>query len=108
MATLQHTLKSHEIISTFYTKKTLCKLCCKPKGGVPTEDKNNIVYKIDCSNCEAVYFGESKHSLKLHSDKPNRSVRNCACDRNEIAKHCGKHITTLTGIRRKLLIGNAG
>ena len=25
-----------------------------------TEDKNNIVYEIDCSNCEAIYFGESK------------------------------------------------
>ena len=31
---------------------------------VATEDKSNIVYEIDCSNCEAVSFGESKRSLK--------------------------------------------
>ena len=36
---------------------------------VATEDKNNIVYEIDYSNCQAVYFGESKRSLKLRSDE---------------------------------------
>ena len=56
--------RSHKIRSTFFTENTLHKLLCKPKGGVATEIKNNIIYEIDCSNCEAVYFGESKSSLK--------------------------------------------
>ena len=81
-------LRSHKIRSTFYTENTLRKLLCKPKDRVVTEDKSNIVYKIDCSNCEAVYFGESKRSLKSRSDEHKRSVRNCDCDKNEIAKHC--------------------
>ena len=51
-----------------------------------TQDKNNIVYEIDYNNCQAVYFGESKRSLKSHSDEHKRSVRNCDCDKNEIAK----------------------
>ena len=42
--------------------------------------------KIDCSNCQAVYFGESKRFLKPRSDEHKRSVRNCNCDKNEIAK----------------------
>ena len=46
------------------------------------------VIEIDCSNCEVVYFGESKRSLKSHSDEHKRSVGNCDCDKNEIAKHC--------------------
>ena len=66
----------------------LRKPLCKPKDQVATEDKSNIVYEIDCSNCEAVYFGESKRSLKSRSDEHRRSVRNCDCDKNEIAKHC--------------------
>ena len=37
---------------------------------------------------EAVYFGESKQSLKVHSEEQKRSVRNCNCDKNEIVKHC--------------------
>ena len=67
---------------------TLRKLLCKPKERVATEEKNNIVYEIDCSNCQALYFGESKQSSKLRSDEHKRSVRNCDCDRNEIAKNC--------------------
>ena len=45
-------------------------------------------YGIDCINCEAVYFGESKRFLKLRSDEHKRSDRNGDCDKNEIAKHC--------------------
>ena len=74
--------------STFYTEKTLCKLLCKPKDRVAAEDKSNIVYEIDCSNYEAVYFGESKRSLKSRSHEHKRSVRNCDFYKNEIAKHC--------------------
>ena len=66
---------------------TLHKFLCKPKERVDTENKNNIVYEIGCSNCQAVYFGESKQSLKSCSDEHKRFVRNCDCDKNEIAKH---------------------
>ena len=62
---LRRILRSHKIRSTFYTEKTLRKLLCKPKDRVATEDKNNIFYEIDCSNCQAVFFGESKQSLSL-------------------------------------------
>ena len=85
---LQRISRSHKIRLTFCTDNTLRKLLCKPKDRVATEDKNNIVYEIDCSNCQAVYFGESKRSLKSRSDEHKRSVRNCDCDKNEIAKHC--------------------
>ena len=81
-------LRSHKIRSNFYTENTLTKLLCKPKDRVAKEDKNNIIYEINCSNCEAVYFGESKRSLKSRSDEHKRSVRNCDCDKNETAKHC--------------------
>ena len=105
---LRRILRSHKIRSTFYTEKTLRKLLCKPRDPVATEDKSNIIYEIDCSNCQAVFFDESKPSLKSRSDEHKRFIRNCDCDKNEIAKHCWEHITTLTGIRKKLLIGKAG
>ena len=53
-----------------------------------TEDKNKITYEIDCSNCKAVYFGETKWSLNSRLDEHKRSVRNCDCDKNEIVKQC--------------------
>ena len=55
-------LESHKIRTTFNTENTLLKLLCKDQEA--TEDKNNIVYEIDCSNCEAAYFSESKRILK--------------------------------------------
>ena len=85
---LRHILRSHKIRSIFYTESTLHKLLCYPKNRVATKDENNIVYEIDCSNCIALYFGESKQSLKLRSDKHKRSVRNCDCEKNKIAKYC--------------------
>ena len=85
---LQCIFRSHKIRPTFYTENTLRKLLCKPKDRVATKDKNNIVYQIDCSNCNAVYFGESKRSLKSCSNEHKRSVRNCECGKNESAKHC--------------------
>ena len=50
---LRPILRSHKIRS-FYIENTLRKLRCKPKDRVATEDKNNIAYKIDCSNCEVL------------------------------------------------------
>ena len=97
---LRRTLKSHKSRSIFYTESTLRKLVYKLKDRVATEDKNKIVYETDCSNREVVYFSECKRYLKSRSNKHKRSVRNCDCQKNEIAKH----ITTLAGIKRKLLI----
>ena len=77
---LWHTFRSHKIRSTFYAENTLRKLLCKLKDWVTAEDKNNIVYEKDCSNCKAVYFVESKRSLKSRSDEHKRSVRNCDCE----------------------------
>ena len=84
------------------------KLVCKPKDRVATEDKNNIVYKIDCSNCQAVYFGESKRSLN-HVQMNTKDLLGIAIViRMKLLNTAGKQITTLTGTRRKLLIGKAG
>ena len=81
-------LKSQKIRCTFYSEITLHKNLCKLKDRIATEDQNNIVCKIDCSNCKAVYLGESKRSLRSRSDEQKRSVRNCDCEKNETAKYC--------------------
>ena len=41
--------------------------------------------------------------MNCESDERKGSVRNCDCDKNEIAKYCWE-----AGIRRKFLIGKAG
>ena len=87
---LRRTFKSHKIRSTFCNENTLRKVLFKPKIWVSArrQDNNKIFYGIDSSNGEAVYFSESKWSLKSRSDEHKRSVRNCDCKKKEIAKHC--------------------
>ena len=70
-----HILRSHKIRSTFYTENLLHKFLSKPRNRVATEDKNNIAYEIDRSNCETVYFGKSKRSLKSRSNGHKRSCQ---------------------------------
>ena len=94
---------THKIRSTFYTENTLCKLLCKPKDRVATEDKINIIYENDCSNCEAVYFSESKWSLKLCSDEHERSAKNCHCDRMKLLNTAG---TCVLKVFSEIQIGN--
>ena len=59
--------------------------------------------KFNCSNCQAVYFGESKRSLKSGSDEQKKSVRDCDCDKNEIAKHCWEADHNLNWDQRKVI-----
>ena len=53
-----------------------------------TEDKNNIVYEIGCSNHKTVYFGEFERCLESCSDEHRRFFKNCDSEQNEIVKHC--------------------
>ena len=53
-------------------ENTLRKFLCKLKGSVKIEQKSSITYEVHCTNCQAVYFGESKQ-LNGHM----RSVKNC-------------------------------
>ena len=40
---LRRILRSHKIRSTFYTENILCKILCKLKDRVATENRNNVV-----------------------------------------------------------------
>ena len=84
-------------------KNCKSQLNCKPKDQIATEDKNNIVYEIDCSNCKAVYFGKSKRTLKSRSDEHKRSVRNCDCEKNKIEKHIWEAIHKFSWDRKKVV-----
>ena len=60
----------------------------KRKDALATDDKIIIFYKIDFSNCEAVYFSKSKRSLKSLSDERKRSVKSYDSEENEIERQC--------------------
>ena len=81
----------HNINCTFYTTTTLHTLLSHAKDPVPSDQRNNIVYKYDCKDCEAVCFGESKRTLAERTKEHTRAVRAADTRRYETADHCWKY-----------------
>ena len=57
---LKRILDDHNINCTLHITTTLHTLLSHAKDLVASEQRNNVVYKYDYKDCEAVYFGESK------------------------------------------------
>ena len=87
---LKRIFNDHNINCTFYTTTTLHKLLPHAKDPVSSEQRYNIVYKYDCKDCEAVYFGESKRTIAERTKEHTRAVR-AAHTRSETADHCWKY-----------------
>ena len=88
---LKRIFNDHNIDCTFYTTTTLHTLLLHVKDPVPLEQRNNIVYKYDCKDCEAVYFGESKRTIAERTKEHTRAVRAADTRRYETADHCWKY-----------------
>ena len=86
----ERTLSLHNIKSTFYTTTTLSKILASLKEPIPTEKKRNIIYKLDCKDCDAVYIGESKRAYQTRIGEHISAVRKADTKRYETADHCWK------------------
>ena len=53
---------------------------------IPTEEKNNVIYKIPCKDCVWNYIGETGRSLKTREAEHIRNVKKHNSGSN-IAKH---------------------
>ena len=51
---LKRIFNDRNINCAFYTTTTLCPLLSHANDPVPSEQRNDIVYKYDCKDCEAV------------------------------------------------------
>ena len=88
---LKRIFDDHNINCTFYTTTTLRTLLSHAKDRVPSEQRNNIFYKYDCKDCEAVYFGESKQTIAHRTKEHTRAVRAADTRRYETAYHCWQY-----------------
>ena len=56
------------------------------KDPIQTNDRNNIVYKINCSNCNCCYVGQSSRSLKIRVNEHKRDCKNFN-ERSALVEH---------------------
>ena len=87
---LRRTFNKYNIKTTFYTPTSLRSLLSKPKDPVPKEDRNNVIYQLDCKDCEAVYVGETKRTLNIRTNEHISAVKS-ASQRSHTAEHCWKY-----------------
>ena len=87
---LRRIFQKHKFRCTFYSSDTLRKSISNPKDKIDEGKQNNIVYKIPCGDCNAVYIGESKRSFDQRSKEHVRAVKNGDVNKNEIADHSWK------------------
>ena len=87
---LKRALNKHNIKATFYTQTTLRSLLTKSKDPIPKEDRNNVVYQLNCKDCEAVYVGETKRTLNVRAEEHITAIKS-ASKRSHTAEHCWKY-----------------
>ena len=100
---LRRTFNRFNIKPTFYTPTTLRSLLSKPKDPIPKEDRNNLIYQLDCKDCEAVYVGEIKRTLNIKINAHISAVKSAS---REATLHntVGNTTMTLIGITREYWI----
>nr|CAH8850489.1 unnamed protein product [Trichobilharzia regenti] len=55
--------------------KSLHSILCQPKDSTAKEEKTNIIYKINCNNCEKHYIGQSGRPLRLRIHENKLAVK---------------------------------
>ena len=48
---------------------------------------SNIVYKINCCDCDASYVGETKRALKTHVKEHHRAIEKMNLSGSALAQH---------------------
>ena len=56
--------------------RTLRRILSHPKDRIPDNDKSNVVYKINCRDCDTSYVGQTKRALKTRVSEHCRAVEN--------------------------------
>ena len=85
--TLKQIFCKHKIKGIFNSKDTLRKILSHPKDKIPEGRNNNVVYQIPCSDCNAVYIGETKRKFDCRVQEHKKAVQNGDISKNEIADH---------------------
>ena len=72
---LQRILGNYNIYLGNKSSNTIKNVLVKPKDKVKEIDKCNVVYKVDCTECNVVYIGETGRNLSTRMVEHERDVR---------------------------------
>ena len=70
---------------------------------IPTEKKHNIIYRLDCKDCDAVYIGELKRAYQTRIGVHISAVQKADTKPYETADHCWKFNHDFNWTENKML-----
>lgn len=83
---IQAVLKHHGFHVVYKSNNTLKDLLCNLKDKIPQEEKSGI-YQIPCSNCPAVYIGQTRRKFKIRLREHRNAVENERANDSSVAAH---------------------
>ena len=66
---------------------TLSSIFQKPKDPIDFEEKRGLVYHISCRDCDAIYIGETRCSVKTRKREHVSAVRNFDAEKSALCQH---------------------
>lgn len=70
----KYIIKNLDVKLSFYSLTKLDKFIKVQKDPLPTLANKNVVYKINCSHCDASYVGQTKRKLGTRVDEHRRQI----------------------------------
>ena len=89
---IKHTLKSKCNINTIFRAPFKLNVIIKPnKDPLKKENNKNVIYKIDCKDCDKTYVGQTKRLLLTRTEEHEKNIKLKAPQHNVITKHILEH-----------------
>ena len=80
-------IKSKMNVKVCYSKSnTLSSVYTKLKSKIPNELQSNVIYKIDCNNCDKTYIGQTRNYLRDRLNSHKRSIQKSS-NETALSKH---------------------
>lgn len=85
---IQKILKKYNILTVFRSSNKLNSIIKLGKDPVNNSDLNDVVYKICCKQCEKIYIGQTKRTLKTRINEHKKDIDKInQANLNVISKH---------------------
>ena len=103
---LRRVFKNHNVNLHFKSNFTIRNKVTKLKDKIKPLKNNNLVYKINCSECPISYVGETKQRLEKRIDQHQAAVRRGDANHSGMSEHCVENLHSFSKENVKIIENN--
>ena len=84
-------VRNFDVRPAFFSLNKLNQFIRAQKDSLPNSKKKNVVYKIQCNDCDASYVGQTRRLLKTRISEHRNDIRKSTGNRSVISEHRTLH-----------------